>query len=152
MTDAGFELPPMIQQAQLIEEIATGIAAGIKQPWAKLVYRANLVAPFMQDALNVVDPNGESSVIRIPRTFRFKAVHELRNVMYRPGTGTWYTLVLTITQPGDVDVDFEYNAEPEWAAPISPDYYATDQQEFPRDEASQPEWLKKQLALAAAQG
>jgi hypothetical protein len=74
----------------------------------------------------------------------------LRVAMYKPGAGTWYTAVVTVTNEGSADFRYDYNNEPAWTNPIGPDYYARDQEHFPRLPEHQPEWLIARLAEVAA--
>ena len=140
----------MIRQGELIQELAQWLASSVAQPWQKLEFRVRAIVSFTQANVFATAPGADPKSIRMPRDFPDKQIAELRSVMYRPGSGTWFSMELTITQPGDVDVNFNYTDEPAWSHEVSPLHFADDQAQFPRDEASQPEWLKKQLALAAA--
>ena len=71
--------------------------------------------------------------------------------MYRPGTGTWFTFTLTITQEGAVDAQFNYEVEPEWSPPVEPVLYVEDMERFPRDAAHIPAWLEEKLHLGRIQ-
>ena len=69
----------------------------------------------------------------------------MRDVMYRPGVGTWFSAVLRVDRSGSVDGEFNYDEEPEWAAPVDPIAYLTDFEKYPRDIENQPEWLRIKL-------
>ena len=74
----------------------------------------------------------------------------LRSLMYKPGGGTWYSMVITITNEGKADFRFDYEHEPVWLSPVDPSIWAKDQAAFPRDYENQPEWLRERLAQAGA--
>jgi hypothetical protein len=69
----------------------------------------------------------------------------LREGMFRPGKGTWYTALLTVESDGKCDVRYEYDS-----APLDPDFGEAlddireeaieDQELFPRAQAHLPEW------------
>lgn len=69
----------------------------------------------------------------------------LRAAMYRPGYGTWFSAVVTVTAAGKLDASYNYDDEPAWFYPVDPGSYAADMREFPRDDAHIPEWLRQRL-------
>ncbi|GGC97119.1 hypothetical protein GCM10011512_25160 [Tersicoccus solisilvae] len=78
------------------------------------------------------------------------AVDDLRAAMYRPGSGTWFSAVLTVTAAGKADASYNYDDEPTWPFPVDPQVYATDLEAFPRDDAHLPEWLRQKVRDHAA--
>jgi hypothetical protein len=78
-------------------------------------------------------------------------MRELREVMYRPGTGTWFTFTLTISETGAVDAQFNYDDELEWDIPQEPVLFVEDLERFPRDAAHIPAWLDQKLQLGRIQ-
>lgn len=79
-------------------------------------------------------------------------VEELREAMYGSGSGTWFTMTLTLNQTdGQVGVatKFEYDEPPQWAdgAPGSI-LFLEDLRKYPRDRKQTPEWLTEQIRLA----
>ena len=71
--------------------------------------------------------------------------------MFRPGTGTWFTFMFTISDTGAVDARFNYDDEPEWSRPQEPVLYVEDMERFPRDAAHTPAWLQEKLHLRRIQ-
>ena len=154
----GGGVPPMVEQASLIQSIAAEviqIMAEANQDWDQLVCRAGAVVnasafgvtrvvggeeyPYRQSLLNRSER---------PHFHRIGAWYDrLREVMYRPGTGTWFGFTLTIRRPQSVDVAFDYDGLPALIQPVpSPQAFVWDFEKFPRDEAHTPGWLKAQLA------
>lgn len=68
--------------------------------------------------------------------------------MYKQDTGAWFSMRYTITPPGSYGVDFGYDTEPEFTAPVPPTAFEQDLERFPRTEAHTPDWLRDKLAQA----
>lgn len=144
-------VPPMIRQGQLVDEIASQIPQGVDGAWDKLVYTRRAVSMYAREVLYVHRPDGTVDTALAPLATG-KLVNELRSVMYRPGEGTWFTAEWTLNQDASggasVDVAFNYDDEPDWGRPISPSSYAIDLEDFPRDENNVPVWLTEKVAEA----
>ena len=82
--------------------------------------------------------------------FNTDLVRSLREVMYRPDSGTWFSMEMTVTSTGAMTARFNYDNEPEWDVPVDPVSYVNDAKKFPRDEAHQPVWLQQRLAEGQA--
>ena len=80
------------------------------------------------------------------RNFDRRLITRLREAMYQPGLGTWFSAVLRVDRSGAVDGRFDYESEPEWDAPVDSIAYVTDFEKYPRDIENQPEWLQAKLA------
>ncbi|MGL4338831.1 MAG: hypothetical protein ACRCSP_00190 [Rhodoglobus sp.] len=143
-------IPPMIRQGQLISEVARAVVGAVDQPWTKLMYRTMRVAPYGQEGTYITKPDGEIE-LDFPSRGVPRLVRELREVMYRPGTGTWFTFTLTVTPQGGVDAQFNYDDEPEWDLPQEPVLYVEDLERFPRDGEHIPAWLQEKLRLGRIQ-
>ncbi|WP_415855654.1 hypothetical protein [Sinomonas sp. G460-2] len=90
-------------------------------------------------------PEGRVNEIHLSRELRDK-LKDLRSACYRENEGTWFSARIEVAEFGNLAAEFNYDDEPEWDAPPDPVAYVNDFEVFPRDEAHQPEWLKKQLA------
>jgi hypothetical protein len=65
----------------------------------------------------------------------------LRRLMYREDRGTWFSARLTVTDQGDYRSDYDFDNEPRFDPPVSPDLFVKDLQEFPRDPSRVPAWV-----------
>jgi len=74
----------------------------------------------------------------------------LREAMYRPGEGSWFSIRMTVWADGRSQARFSYDEEPNEEYIIGGIDYLTDQHYFPIDEDKQPEWLKRKLAEGVA--
>lgn len=78
------------------------------------------------------------------------ALRELREGMFREGTGTWFSLRYVITSDLRFHVDYEYDAEPDFGFEIAFSDFRRDLDRFPRDEEHIPDWLREKLSRATA--
>ncbi|QNN63915.1 agglutinin cell wall attachment protein [Leucobacter denitrificans] len=145
------EVPPMIRQGQLIDEIAPRLPDRVEGAWSRLYFRHRNLSKLSGGRIEVVRPDTTEGYALPPRDI-LPLIDELRKVMYRPGVGTWFSAVWTLTKDasGEVsaDVSFNYDDEPEWSDPIHPGLYGIDLEDFPRDEEHIPVWLQERLAEA----
>ena len=150
LNDLNPTLPPMLLQGKLIEDIAAIVSEAATPSSKTLLYRSRALTPYQQSSLSAVGLNGAEERLRPPHTLAV-LIKRMREVMYRPGVGTWFTFTLSITPEGAVDAQFNYDDEPEWSRPTEPVFYVQDMERFPRDEAHTPAWLVKQLELGRIQ-
>lgn len=139
------------RQGELISEIAGLAAEAVQGEWTSLVYAPRVLTMYAEIELLARRPNG--TVERVPGPDALDAIEELREVMYRPGAGTWFSSQWTVTNEGgqwSTDVEFNYNDEPEWSRPVDPGLYGLDLEDFPRRDDLVPGWLKAKLAEARA--
>ncbi|MFE4194847.1 hypothetical protein ACFRJ9_03195 [Paenarthrobacter sp. NPDC056912] len=87
-----------------------------------------------------VDRKGTSSAVII-------AVKMLRNLMYAPGKGAWFSMSLRVTPEGDGwEADYNYTDKPIWElGEPSADSYAQELYLYPRDEEHIPDWFKEEM-------
>ncbi len=138
----------MIAQAQLIEAIARSLVSTVPSGWGRIDYRQIELSPTSEFSLRVTR-HGEITTSRVPREV-VKLAHQLRDVMYVQGSGTWFTFDLAIEAPSSVTSRFNYDDEPQWEAQVPAGAYVTDQHSYPRDVEHQPAWLQEQIATGWA--
>lgn len=150
MTTDSLTASPLARQQQLISQIATGIASDTPEPWDVIAYRTKVLLPYEQDLSYVTRPDGEIHR-SLPPDEISELVSELRELMYRPNSGTWFTFSLTIRRAGGVDAAFDYDSKPEWSHPAEAVFYVQDLERFPRDDDHIPQWLVDELVRGRAQ-
>ncbi|GAB4087223.1 hypothetical protein GCM10028784_38530 [Myceligenerans cantabricum] len=151
------QVPPAVRQGELVQEIARAVArsASVDAAWESATLQVRRLAPYGETKMVVEGPSGEDRS-RLPDRSTSRLVKELRDVMYRPGAGTWLSMELTVRRtagtegPTTVDVAFNFDDPPAWSDAPRPHLYAKDLHKYPRDPDSTPPWL--QAELAAAQG
>jgi hypothetical protein len=72
-------------------------------------------------------------------------VEDLRSVMYRENAGTWFSMKMSVTAEGSMDASFNYDDHPESGFEYAPSAYRADLEQFPRDDAHIPGWLREKL-------
>ncbi|MFD0692098.1 immunity protein YezG family protein [Actinomadura fibrosa] len=70
---------------------------------------------------------------------------ELRAMMYERGKGAWFTVEFRLSRSGRFSIDYDFDNEPEWAAPVVPESYVEDLERFPREPENIPAWLQEKL-------
>lgn len=108
-------------------------------------FQGNFLASRVAAHAFMVRKDGE----RVPVTFpeeTFTTLATLRNVMYKPGVGTWFSIRMNVYDDGSIQVVYNHKDEPSWRISPDPVDYVTDQHVYPIDEENQPEWLKQRVA------
>ncbi|WP_146795215.1 hypothetical protein [Agrococcus baldri] len=125
---------------------AIGEAVGSSLPagWTGARFVATMTAGVSDFAVWVTRDGAETKALA-PRPAS-KAAKQLRELMYEPGKGTWYTMSMTLQPQGSADTAFDYDSEPDFSpAPIDDAAFASDLQRFPRDADHTPDWLRAKL-------
>lgn len=136
-----------VNRQRLIEELGRELYRHIPNGADHIEYVIRALAPFTQSTARVIDAAGQSQWVSPPDQVDDIA-GELRSAMYRPGAGTWFSAVITVTVRGSMDADFNYDDEPDWLRPVEPIWYVRDLERFPRDEAAMPTWLRAEVSKA----
>ncbi|MEU9554197.1 hypothetical protein [Streptomyces fumanus] len=141
--------PPLSDEARLIGTVAAELTAAVAGEWERVDVEASVVDRYTAVRCRVVRDDG--TVTRITPAPRppADALARLRAAMHTPGTGTWFTMRLTVTVAGRAVTDFSYDHEPGFRVPPGPEAYVRDLARFPRDADKQPAWLRERLADAA---
>ncbi len=124
--------------AQLLQHLLPDGAVGIE-------VSIRSVAPYSQSTLRGYKQDGSFLSLRGNLAID-DALDELRAVMYKDGSGTWFSAKISVTSSGALDASYNYDDEPEWSRPIEAAWYLVDQERFPRDEDKIPAWLSQKLA------
>jgi len=87
-----------------------------------------------------------------------QAFKELRRVMYKPGSGTWFSVTMILSADWQAETWFNNDQDPtKYEQEFSTDHYPggiaflTDLQTYPIDEDKRPEWLKRYVADGIAE-
>ena len=143
----GSTVPPMIRQGELVEQIAREILGAVSQPFTSLEYSATILTGYAESGLLITHPDGTVESEYPPRSVSPLA-RELRGVMYSEGTGTWFSMTLSISDKGSASAGFNFTDAPPLDQELSPSVYADELKKYPRDDAHVPEWLRAQAARA----
>lgn len=126
---------PMIAERRLLAAIVSQIAANVRPGWTTLEVRIDIVGNQLNFFLSAESLPGPLEV-SVPQE-----VMELRQLMYVPHRGTWFTMWLTIASDGVVGVRFGRDRPA--VRDQLPQAVADELRLFPRD--SVPAWMRAEL-------
>lgn len=131
-----------VRQQEVVQEIGRHIVSSAPDGWNTLIYETFGVVGLQEATLQVAVGGGQTQWLRPPPAAASLA-HELRQMMYQQGAGTWFSARFTVVHPKSLDATFNYDDEPHWDAPIDPAHYTREMKKFPRDALATPEWLRQ---------
>jgi hypothetical protein len=79
------------------------------------------------------------------------AFAELREVVHRPGRGTWFSARAVLNAPARIDITYNLDHDPQWRPEIPAVHFVRDLEVFPRDEVFVPDWLRSKLTGTSAE-
>ncbi|WP_147375245.1 hypothetical protein [Jiangella rhizosphaerae] len=132
------------QDSAAIDELQAAMRLEAPEGWTRTVLEVSAAADRVAFVQRFMLAEGASS-IRIElddreRDVRLRrAIHDLRAAMHRPGTGTWYSAVFTLTAEGELTSEFDYDNPPFDGVVDEYDLNA-DHEMFPRDADHLPAW------------
>lgn len=115
--------------------------------WRRLTVHATAAAT-MTSVTTVAELTGNTPPAHpVMGTDGVLAVADLRQSMYRKGTGTWYNATITLDASGKITADFDYEMAPFGGLAgnvadggAEPELLLADQELYPRDSEALPRW------------
>ncbi|WP_415855459.1 hypothetical protein [Sinomonas sp. G460-2] len=136
----------MIDQDEAQEAMREALLRAVPDGAESLVLRMSILTAVKSGSAVAHFPDGSTKGVKLGRTLDTAVLDRLREVMYRDGSGTWFSIAVTVTADRGMSAKFNYDDEPDFRQTLDPVAYVNDAKKFPRDEAHQPEWLKQRLA------
>jgi len=136
-----------VEESQALVELGQACLSAVEPDWSEVVLQYTAVTGHESAELVRRASDGSSISVEVPDS-ALEEARRLRNGMYKQDTGTWFSMRYTITPPGSYGVDFVYDTEPEFTAPVPPTAFEQDLERFPRSDEHTPEWLGRVLARA----
>ena len=148
MSEESVAVDVVLRRTELERDLARVVDGSVRAGWQSLKFEV-LSAGTVTESMIYVDRNGveeraNSSNDDIP------LLRQLRKLMYRPGYGTWFSMVMRLDNQGHVETQYNYDEEADWSFPLDDESYVEDQQRFPRDPEHLPAWLAPKLGLGGA--
>lgn len=147
------EAPLIVRQGELIEQIGFLIASSMPGDWVRVLYDVKSVGSCGEELCYLTDADGTQRCEYAPDEAH-DLVDELRQVMYRSGAGTWFSMKFTVVAEPDsgarVEAAFNYDDMPDWVSTPVPATFVADLLAFPRDSSNMPGWLTEQVERARA--
>ncbi|MBD8486906.1 hypothetical protein IFT79_14900 [Frigoribacterium sp. CFBP 8759] len=130
----------------VLQEIGEQLYGLLPSGFDRIVMTTSMARGVMagETLLFAADGSQESAA---PARRTFEAARRLRRLMYKPGAGTWFTAVFTVTAAGKLSAQYDYDNEPELGH-FGAEEYRADFEDFPRTAENTPEWLAAILAGA----
>ena len=138
----------------LIEEIAQTIFDNVPiENWNKVVVQTSILTTYIESTTTyyIDDIKGKSFDPDYPDAPEEKTLDalfvNLREEMYRlsPGKGAWYNVELVVREDGEFRIRYDYDNKPKFEMEVDDSEYVLDNEEFPRDKESTPDWLNNIL-------
>jgi hypothetical protein len=142
----------MIREGELVQEAAREIARYVSDAgdWLAITYVSRNLSRYAEGELAVRRATGEDKSLVAPVSARMKLM-ELRDVMYRDGAGTWFSMTLTVMKKdgrAKMHVGYNYDDVPQWDTTPASSLYTADLIKYPRDADKMPDWLVEQVDRA----
>ncbi|MCW2946798.1 MAG: hypothetical protein JWR24_3515 [Actinoallomurus sp.] len=119
--------------------------------WYLVDLRGSMTAETQQLRLAVVLEDGrEAAASELDADVQrriIEAMAELRQMHFRPESGTWFSMRLS-AKHDSYSVAYDFYHEPPWEPPLEPAMYLRDYETFPRDIMHLPIWLRDKLREA----
>ncbi|MGW3996184.1 hypothetical protein [Amycolatopsis sp. NPDC004772] len=140
-----------IQQKEELDGITKALVDALSPGWRQLMIDFRAVGRNIDVAVGLTGPDGQERVWDPPAEV-WRAFQRLRGGMYTENEGTWFSARYTLEPPSRFTIQYNYENQPDFQPPPAPGEFATEQERFPRDEASMPDWYRAGLEAARAEG
>ncbi|WP_344621167.1 hypothetical protein [Actinosynnema pretiosum] len=135
----------------MLRQVGVDLVAVVPADWFRIDLKYWGDAQYGHSSLTVLRRGGTQVAVRLPSTVE-PALRELRDLMYEPGRGTWFSMRYTVDPPLEHRALFNYDHDPCWSPGIPASAWVVDQQVYPRSPEHRPEWLRARLAEAEMEG
>jgi hypothetical protein len=134
----------------LIEEITQTILDNVPvENWNKVVVQTSILTTYIESTTTyyIDEIKGKSFDPDYPDAPEEKKNDALfvglREEMYRlsSGKGASYNVELVVSEDGEFKIEYDYDNKPNFEMEVDDTEYVLDNQEFPRDKESTPDWL-----------
>lgn len=129
----------LTQHPEFLERIGKAMARSVEGDWNRLTLAFSAVHSMSGSEFSIEIGDGKSPRKRLVEDEADEACEELREVMYEPGTGTWYNARFTLTPDGSLESEFDYD-NPPFGGDADDALLVDDQEKLPRDPENLPAW------------
>jgi hypothetical protein len=112
--------------------------------WRGLMIDYGIIGRHIDLAVGVLDAQGQYQVWD-PPVEPMRMFQKLHGGMYRENEGSWWSARLRVEPPGRFSIQYNRDVQPRFAATVSRDDFALEQERFPRAEAYMPDWYRARL-------
>lgn len=122
-----------------LKRIATGAMPHIPKEATKVQLLCQSVGAAIEWAAQATMPDGSTQVLSIPEQDVGYAFADLRVLGNKPGAGSWFGALVTLTPAGQVSIAFNRDSQPSMQQPITAQLLRAERERFPRDKW--PDWF-----------
>ncbi|WP_304455413.1 hypothetical protein [Nocardiopsis sp. YSL2] len=141
------QTPGSLDQGELIQEIGQALVSATPEGWQQLTYLARVIGALNDDMLAVQGADGQVGQVPVPDEAR-SAAETLKQRCYQEGKGTWLSMIVSVHHTGKINIEYNYDTEPELTREPSPLAYAQELERYPRADEVLPDWLRGKLDQA----
>jgi hypothetical protein len=135
--------------SKLRQETADALVAAAPPGWSEIVLTVSATVLAYDFAATVRLADGRNGDIELPDAVK-RGFQDLRELMYDPERGTWFSARLTLRAGAAPEYSFNYDDDPKWWPPLAPTAFCRDLAAFPRADEHIPAWLREVLAEGEA--
>ena len=133
------------QTGRILGWVGGRLLTDIGPDWARVDLKVSMAANVDDYLFATLNPDGSVRERELPVDDVRRAFSDIRNLLWEPEKGTWFSVRFTLNPPGSFQVEYNFEVDPVWDPPISPDVWAKDLELFPRAENWRPRWLRREL-------
>lgn len=137
------------EHTELMQRISTSLTESAPRDWKEIRVTFRGSSTICQVAVSGTT-NENSQLLSAPPREIVDLMRELREAMYQPGRGTWFSAQVRITRNTGPEFTFNFDEDPIWSPPVAPTLFKLDQERYPRDAPHIPDWLRARLDEAEA--
>ncbi|MEU5691214.1 hypothetical protein [Actinosynnema sp. NPDC020468] len=138
------------RHAELLQRVGGLLLDAAPADFRRIDVLVRLTVPVQDLALTVYLPDGSTPEVAPPDGL-LAAFTELRQVVNKPGRGTWFSARCVVNAPARIDITYNLDHDPRFVPDVPASVFARDLEVFPRDEAYTPDWLRDRLVEASSE-
>jgi hypothetical protein len=140
---------PQVEQDRLTRQVGRALLAVAPEGWTQV--RAEYRSAGRHIEADVLAAVGDGPLRPLqPPPEAVEGLGRLRQGMYRPGRGTWLSVVYLLEPPSSFSCEFEPDREPRWRRLPPPIGFQDELRFFPRADEHIPDWLRQRAGLPPA--
>lgn len=133
---------------ELLQRIGGMLLDAAPDGFRRIDLLVRMVVAVQDSTLTVYMPDGSTPEV-VPPEGLDAAFQEMRQVLYQPGRGAWFSARCVVNAPVRIDITYNFDHDPLFDPPALAADFARDLQVFPRDEVYTPDWLRAKLVEAS---
>jgi hypothetical protein len=132
------------------QDLAREMLACLPEGFRRIDLEARAAGAVSQTAVSAAREDGAEKSFPVPDSIDSAAVR-LREAMFTPGAGTWFSMTMTVTADQQMDATYNYDELPVGDFEFAPEEFVRDLEDFPRDDENIPEWLREMVRSAGGE-